>query len=555
MSRNRNLIIYIILFSLLFIGLNAFSQENLTKEVKVVKPYEPTISDANKISYLPKILDTIKVVPEVNYLLQTKPINVGYTINPIKPARMVSEPLTKLYNSYFRVGVGTKTLPLLEAYINSKRSEDYSVGAYYKYSASYAKVELLNDERVFAGYSDNDLQLFGKKFFKNSTLQGDIGVQGDTRYFYGYDTQIDTSMDKDDIRQKYLQFNMKANYKSTYVDSNHINYDFIVGIDYVKDDFSNNELGFKMKGDINKIFSKEMVGAKVGIEHYSVSENVDSSNNTIININPWVGKFGDKWRVKAGINFYSDIREDNTNTYYYPVGLLEYDVANHFLIPYAGVNGKIEVNNFLKTISINPFIVPGQSMLNTDHKLILYGGIRGNFNSTTYYNVKVSYSLIDNMPFFVNNMALTDSTGNQFSVVYDNIELVSYFGELSLAPNEKLNLHIKANYHDYKMDIEQKPWHKLSFDLTFSARYNLRDKIILKGDIFSLGKRYAKLNNNGDFAELESVIDINIGAEYRYSKILSGFIQFNNILSENYYQWNYYPTYGFNVLLGITYAF
>jgi hypothetical protein len=159
------------------------------------------------------------------------------------------------------------------------------------------------------------------------------------------------------------------------------------------------------------------------------------------------------------------------------------------------------------------------------------------------------------MPFFVNNWALTDSSGNQFSVVYDNIELVSYFGELSLAPNEKLNLHIKAHYRNYKMDVEQKPWHKPSFDLTFSARYNLRDKIILKGDIFSLGKRYAKLNNNGDFAELESVIDINIGAEYRYSKILSGFIQFNNILSENYDQWNYYPTYGFNVLLGITYAF
>jgi len=552
---NIKLTIYITLIALLLSGLDAFSQENMTKEVRVVKPYEPTISDANKISYLPKISDTVKIVPQVNYLLQTRPVNVGYSIDPIKPARMVGEPLTKLYNSYVKLGVGTKTLPLLEAYVSSKRSEDYVFGAFYKYDASYAKVELLNDERVFAGYSDNDLQLFGKKFFKNSTLQGDVGIKGDTRYFYGYDTKIDTSMDKEDIRQKYLQFNFNANYKSTYVDSNHINYDFKIGVNYVKDDFSNHETGFKLKGDIHKIFSKEMVGAKIGVQHYSVSEKVDSSNNTIININPWVGKFGDKWRVKAGINIYSDARDDNTNIYYYPVGILEYDIANHFLIPYAGVNGKIEVNSFLKTLNINPFVVPGTSMLNTDHKLILYGGIRGNFNSTTYYNFKVSYSLIDNMPFFVNNLAVTDSIGNQFSVLYDNVELVSYFGELSLAPNEKLNFHVKANYRDYRMDVEQKPWHKPSFDLTFSARYNLRDKIILKGDIFSLGKRYAKLNSNGDFVELESVIDINLGAEYRYSKILSGFIRFNNILSENYYQWNYFPTYGFNVLLGVTYAF
>jgi len=552
---NIKLPIYITLIALFLSGLDAFSQENMTKEVRVVKPYEPTISDANKISYLPRISDTVKIVPQVNYLLQTRPVNVGYAIDPIKPARMVGEPLTKLYNSYVKLGLGTKTLPLLEAYVSSKRSEDYILGAFYKYDASYAKVELLNDERVFAGYSDNDLQLFGKKFFKNSTLQGDVGIKGDTRYFYGYDTEIDTSMDKDDIRQKYLQFNFNANYKSTYVDSNHINYDFKIGVNYVKDDFSNHETGFKLKGDIHKIFSKEMVGAKIGVQHYSVSEKVDSSNNTIININPWVGKFGDKWRVKAGINIYADARDDNTNIYYYPVGILEYDIANHFLIPYAGVNGKIEVNSFLKTVNINPFVVPGKSMLNTDHKLILYGGVRGNFNSTTYYNFKVSYSLIDNMPFFVNNLAVTDSIGNQFSVLYDNVELVSYFGELSLAPNEKLNFHVKANYRDYRMDVEQKPWHKPSFDLTFSARYNLRDKIILKGDIFSLGKRYAKLNSNGDFVELESVIDINLGAEYRYSKILSGFIRFNNILSENYYQWNYFPTYGFNVLLGVTYAF
>jgi hypothetical protein len=553
---NRYLIIYIVIFGILLPVSKTFAQdEKLLKEVKVVKPYEPTISDANKISFLPKISDTVKIVPEVNYLLQTKPVNVGYSIDPIKPARMVSEPLTKLYNSHIKVGMGTKTLPLLEAYINNQRSDDYSLGAYYKYYASYAKIDLLNDDRVFAGYSDNDLQLFGKKFFKNSTLQGDVGVKSNTRYFYGYDTKVDTSMDKDDIKQKYLQFNFNANYKSNYVDSNHINYDFKVGLDYIKDDFNNNELGFKIKGDINKIFSKEMVGVKVGVEHYSVNETIDSSNNTVVNINPWVGKFGDKWRVKAGINVFSDIRGDYSNMYYYPTGILEYDIANHYLIPYAGVDGKIEVNSFLKTIDINPFVVPGTSMLNTDHKLILYGGIRGNFNSKTYYNFKVTYSLVDNMPFFVNNLTLTDSIGNQFSVVYDNIELVSYFGEFSVAPNENLNLHIKANYRDFKMGKELKPWHKPSFDLTFSARYNLRDKIILTADIFSLGKRYAKLNDNNDFAELDPVIDVNFGAEYRYSKILSGFVQFNNILSESYYQWNYYPTYGFNVLIGINYSF
>ncbi|MFC2104507.1 hypothetical protein ACFLS4_04055, partial [Bacteroidota bacterium] len=291
------------------------------------------------------------------------------------------------------------------------------------------------------------------------------------------------------------------------------------------------------------------------IAHYSTNEKLDSSNNTIVNINPWLGIFGDKWRVKAGINIFSDIRSDNSNAFYYPVGHLEYDMADHYLIPYGGVDGKLEVNNFQKISRINPFLVPGTSILNTDHKIILYGGIRGNFNSSTYYNLKVTYALIDNMPFYVNDLVNSDSIGNQFGVVYDDIELLNYFGELSVSPSEELTFHVKANYKNYDMTNEAKAWHKASFDMTFTTRYNLRQKIILKSDILAVGKRYVKLDDSGNIGELESAIDINFGAEYRYSRVLSGFIQLNNLLSDGYYEWNYYPTYGFNILLGVTYSF
>lgn len=531
------------------------AQEKLVKEVQVVKPYEPTISDAYKLTHLPKITDTVKTIPQIKYILQTKPMNVGYSVTPIMPAKMVGEPLSKLYNSYVKIGLGTKMLPMFEAYVNNKRSKDYSIGAYYKFLNSIGQATFDNDEKEFAGFSDNDLRFFGKKYIKSSVIQGDLGLLSNTRYFYGYDTRVDTILQKENIKQNFLTLDLNANYKSNYVDSTHVNYDFGVSLDYTKDKFENNELGFIIAGDVNKIFTKEMVGVKVAIENYSTSESIDSSNNTIIRINPWLGIFGDKWRVKAGININSDIRGDNSKALYYPVGHLEYDIANHYLIPYAGVDGKLEVNNFQKMSQINPFLVPGTGILNTDHKIILYGGIRGNFNSTTYYNFKVSYALIDNMHFFVNDLVNSDSIGNKFGVVYDDITLLNYFGEISVSPSEALSFHVKANYKDYEMTDEAEPWHKPRFDLQFTTRYNLRQKIILKADILSVGKRFVKLNDTGSIGELESAIDINFGAEYRYSRVLSGFIQLNNLLSDNYYEWNYYPSYGFNILLGVTYSF
>ena len=160
-----------------------------------------------------------------------------------------------------------------------------------------------------------------------------------------------------------------------------------------------------------------------------------------------------------------------------------------------------------------------------------------------------------NMPLFVNDYINSDSIGNTFDVIYDDLELVNYFGEISVSPSEELTFNVKANYNDYIMANEVKAWHKPSFSMSFTTKYNLRQKIILKGDILAIGKRYIKLNYLGGFTELESSIDINIGAEYRYSKVLSGFVQLNNLLSDGYYEWNYYPTYGFNILVGLTYSF
>ncbi len=552
----RNKIIYILLVLLLIMSTNVlFAQEKLVKEVQVVKPYEPTISDAFKITHLPKITDTIKTVPKITYLLHTKPMKVKYDVEPIKPAKMVGEPLTKLYNSYVKVGMGTKVIPQIELFINNKRSKEFLVGAYYKFENSLAKVKLINEERVFAGYSDNDLRFFGKKFLKNSVIQGDMGLLNNARYFYGYNTECDTTLLKEDIKQNYLTIDLNANYKSIYVDSMHINYDIKFSLAHTKDSYKNSETGLKLIGDINKIFSTQKVGVTLGFENYSKSAGLDSTNNLLIRINPWLGIFGNKWRVKAGINTFSDIRGDYSKTLFYPTGSVEYDIANSYLIPYFGIDGKLEINNYRRISTINPFITPGTGLLNTDHKIILYGGFRGNFSSTTYYNIRVKYSLIDDMPFFVNDYTGEDTIGNTFNVVYDNVTILQYFGELAVTPSEELMFNVKLNYSNYTMKDEANPWHKPKFDMTFTTKYNMRNKIILRADILAIGKRYIKLDGVGTIGELESAVDLNFGAEYRYSKVLSAFIQFNNILSDGYSEWNYYPSYGFNIFAGVTYSF
>jgi len=53
---------------------------------------------------------------------------------------------------------------------------------------------------------------------------------------------------------------------------------------------------------------------------------------------------------------------------------------------------------------------------------------------------------------------------------------------------------------------------------------------------------------------LNTIIDINLGLEYRYTKLLSFWTKFSNMTSQPYYMWNNYPSYRFRFMLGFTYA-
>ena len=52
---------------------------------------------------------------------------------------------------------------------------------------------------------------------------------------------------------------------------------------------------------------------------------------------------------------------------------------------------------------------------------------------------------------------------------------------------------------------------------------------------------------------MKGIVDINLGAEYRYSKMLSFFVNFNNIANTRYYRWEKYPSQRFNLMAGLTF--
>ena len=573
----RNLIIpAFILFCLLPVSAQVTKQETgLKREVTLYNPYKPSLPEVKKRSFLPDMNDTMKVRPEFRYEIRTKPFLPVYTISPIKAVALLPDPLPKLYKSYVNIGMGNYITPLAEISITNERSKKGTIGFYGRHFSTNGKVELQNGKKVFAGYMDNDASLFGRKFFRKNLFESSVDFSQKIRYAYGYDTSItDYSPAKKDIRLGYNNIGAKASLSSLTLDSTSFSYDFDIYYNY----FYNAKNLFQHNVGIDGIMAKSYkgfyVGSGIGYDFYRLSDILLTSPKYIASISPFIKKSAEQWSFKLGFQALLDKNLTATPVFHiYPDFNFSFTVVPSYVSFFAGFSGKLEKNDPLKIISENPFLVRDGSLFtlrNTDHVLIVSAGLKGNNGIGGNYLVSASYSLINDMLFYSNivfpDSIFTPGRGNYFAPLTDDSELLNVHAEMSGAINDKLSFNGMANFYHYTLIINDYAWNKPDWDAKLGLKYNLRDKIIAGMEIIVQGKR--RLIVNGDLSnlsfapllyppvlsEMPAHFNLNLTAEYRYSKILSFWAKFNNISYNRYYEWAYYPSQRFLCMLGFTYS-
>jgi hypothetical protein len=127
--------------------------------------------------------------------------------------------------------------------------------------------------------------------------------------------------------------------------------------------------------------------------------------------------------------------------------------------------------------------------------------------------------------------------------------------------NDKISYNGNANWYKYTLAENDYAWNKPVWDAQIGVKYNLRDKIIAGAELTGIGKRKLFVTDLDIFSIPTSGVfkmpvhfNLNLSAEYRYSKILSFWAKFNNISYNRYYEWAYYPSQRFLCMLGFTYS-
>jgi hypothetical protein len=267
------------------------AQEEIDKEIVVVKPYEPSLSDAFKINVLPTVSDSISIRPDFNYTIEPKKFETAFHIRRISPAKLVDVPLNKLYKSYLKIGMGNYLIPLGELRINSVRSKKGQWGLSLRHYSINGKIRLDNDEKVSPGYFENSGSLYGKKIFNKAYLLGEVKGAWDGTNFYGYHASLDTNLEEDAIKQRYLKLDGRLRMGSIHPDSLHLNYEWTLDYQHTGDKHDNQEHAFLLNADLNKRFrSGNTLGLGLKGDYYRTSPSIDSINNTVVSARPWFGR-------------------------------------------------------------------------------------------------------------------------------------------------------------------------------------------------------------------------------------------------------------------------
>jgi hypothetical protein len=555
---------------ILFLFISQYSFFNIEKvtaqgtlggkeEYIIVKDYKPVLAESYKISDSPETDTVSSNPPALNYNIIPKRIETNFEAGVIKAVKLKDEPITKLYRSLVKLGIGNYATYQGELFVNSLRSKTGSLGLHLKHFSGSPNLNNVGD----GAFSQNLGSLYGKYFLDHSTFSGDVNYNRDVLHYYGYDNTdglIHLVNNSDNTKQRYNNFSMNFGLQSNYVTKNNLDYDFRFHFNTISDLYDVTENDFAISGFAGKMVDAHYFSLLASFDYFNksmanfekLSINSDLNRN-IINLQPQVTIDQEDFHLLFGLGFGIE-KNLSTIAHLFPKAEISIPIAEHVLTAYAGVDGNIVKNNFKTITDENPFIISSITPLNTINKLIISGGLKGNFSNTITFNAAVNYSQVKDLQLFYND---TIFSHNKFNVLYDDADVFNVHAEVSYMQSEKLNISLHVDQYKYSPDVELKAWHKPNSIVSIVAKYNLNDKVLADVSLFAHGPYYARtMDSTLVIAQkINGYVDANLGLEYRYSKILSFYIHLNNLGFSRYYEWNQYPSERFNVLGGLTYAF
>ncbi len=548
------------LFALLMaVSATSFSQDKHNEQVTIVGTYDPSINQAYKINAKP-------TMPEFNFqtgqyefrsLDFRQPTRI--TLKPLKPAAVRVDRREPVYNNYLKAGIGSWLTPMVDFVHGSSKKGNHNLNIRLFHISSFKNIPDYSPSPF-----SNTLAAIGYDKTSGKTIIS-IGAKYEmnTNRYYGFNPDIFPNVNEDNLKQMFNLVKANIGFRSNNKKKDKFDYDINLSSYYYFDRYKTSETDVNLDFNLAKAFK---VTRKLDYQHLGVEGSVNYSINkdTVNRLNNMLATFIPYFKArygiisfKAGLNF-TYLNWDKGHFYFYPILDVNVTLIKESLTLYAGVDGEPVKNSYLNMSTENPWVISIIPISWQNNQFNVYGGFRGNVARSFGFNLKAGWLKFKNMAFFVNTGDVWGvSPLNKFTVVFDDGSVFTTSGELSFTLKDNLKLWLSGEYNIYSLDTLAQPWHKPLSKLSFGGSYLIAKKVFVWTELFSYGKRYAKIKTPtpSEGILLESFFDINLGVTYYITKDMSVFLNGTNLLNWNYERFFNYPVQGLQIMGGIGYRF
>lgn len=518
-----------------------FAQESgiPSEQVDVVKEFDAQLKQIERLKITPFLppIDTSKRA--LTYFIPAKPINLEYAAPKIRPLAIKGEKPNPIYPGHVKFGYGTPSSPYAEFQYDNLFDEQIRFGAsILHHSANYKDLE-------HQQFSDSQIGVRGTYYHENGyAIDGNIKYQNDQVYHYGYDHSIESFQDEA-VRQAFKTLDVGASLFNNQENQGDINYE--VGFDFytMKDNFASKETGIVINMKATKwVADKDPIDLVIRGDFTTFNDTTTQKNSNFY-ISPSYTYHGGPLRLKGGINLVSE----GDDFKFYPDVEATLNISGSQFLVFGGVTGTIKKNTYRSLSDYNPFISSKQLIRNTDY-FGAFGGVKGTVRQITYEG-KVGFKRARNLPLY-----LPDPTDTKvFTVLYDTASIVTISGTLGaqILPTFSINGTISQNL--FTLENQERAWHLPATEINVRGDYTaLEGKLHLGAELY-VANGVPFLQGDGSSDNLNALLDLSLSGEYRISDGIGVFLLANNLTNNKRERWQRYPTFGLNVLGGITARF
>ena len=541
--------IIILGFGILSFGIS-YAQDTTRKKgtVDITSAFKPVLKESAKINFnaSPAINDTTK--PRLNYDIPNQNLLLGYAPGSLRPLALdIDSGGFWDLNSYIKAGFGSLKTPYVQAGFSFGDGRTAGLNIYAKHISSSGKI-------LYQDYRNTNVDLKG--FFQTSKSlewNAQLGMRQDRYYKYGLDPTVLSIPPKDSLEQSFQTWRGGVGFHNINRLQYGISYSPEILINVFNDERKNSEsntyVNLPLQKAVGKTFSVNL-GATFDLTRYK-PDNKSAIDNTFWYISPSILFKTPKINAQAGLR----PSWDNKTFKMFPNMLIEASTEDQRFTFQAGWSGFVRRTSYQNLASINPYIDAPADLKNT-WVVERYAGFKGSLGDHFIYNAKLAYNKYKNQPLFVNDNPTLNIYDNTFRVIYEpDMRAVHFGGEIGYTEQEKFSVLASIHLNKY-FDIQEndKAYGLVPFEMKGTARVQIIKDLWLKTDVFLWdGAQYK--TPAGNSAQLDGSFDVNAGLEFRITKNLNLWTQFNNILNREYEPWKLYRSYGFNFLGGIIFAF